>query len=85
MVGDVVSSAKKLLEKMRVNPRDWKIDHLETVAERYGIDVRKRGGSHVVFTHRNWVELLTVPARRPIKPVYVKKFVAMVSDLEEKK
>jgi hypothetical protein len=36
----------KLLAKMRANPRDWRMELLETVAKRHGIEVRKTGGSH---------------------------------------
>ncbi len=75
-------ATKKTLEKMRQNPRDWRIEQLETVAAYYGIKVRKSGGSHVVFDHPLWVELLCVPAHRPIKPVYVKKLVALLDLLE---
>jgi len=41
-----MSKADKLLAKMRANPRDWRIEDLEAVAKRHGIDVRKTGGSH---------------------------------------
>jgi len=74
----------KKLEKMRTNPRDWRIDQLETIAEHYGIKVRKSGGSHVVFDHSAWVELLCIPAHRPIKPIYVKKLVDLIDFLENK-
>lgn len=64
------------------NPLDWRIEQLETVAKHYGIMVRKSGGSHVVFDHPSWVELLCVPAHRPIKPIYVKKFTTLIELLE---
>ena len=73
-----MTNAKKFLEKMRNNPRDWRIEQLETVAKYYGTNIRKSGGSHVVFDHPNWIELLCVPAHRPIKPVYIKKFLALI-------
>ncbi len=69
---------------MRNNPKDWRIDQLEAIAKHYGIVVRKTGGgSHVIFNHPRWIELLTVPARRPIKPVYIKKFVSLIDLLED--
>ena len=67
-----MTSEEKILQKMRNNPRDWRIEELETLAKTYGITVRKSGGSHVVFTHPEWVQMLCVPARRPIKPIYIK-------------
>lgn len=69
---------------MRRNPRaDWKIGDLETVAAQHGFRVRKGGGSHVVFLHNDLEEALTVPARKPIKPVYVQRFVKLVDKLRE--
>jgi hypothetical protein len=63
---------------MRNNPRDWRIGDLEFVAAGFGLNCRKSGGSHVVFDHPNVGEALSVPARRPIKPIYVRRFVALV-------
>lgn len=62
--------SQKLIERMRANPRDWRIEELETVAKSYGVNIRKSGGSHVVFDHPSWVELLSirvvpVGARKP--------------------
>lgn len=68
----------KTLEAMRANPLDWRIGDLETVARAVGVNVRKPSGSHVVFDHPAVVEAVSVPARRPIKPVYVKAFVRLV-------
>jgi predicted RNA binding protein YcfA (HicA-like mRNA interferase family) len=73
---------EKTLSKMKANPKDWRIEQLETVAKQYGVAIRKTGGSHVVFDHNDWVDLLCVPAHRPIKPIYVKKFIALVESLE---
>jgi hypothetical protein len=68
----------KLLARMRRNPRgDWRIEQLKTIAGRHHIPFRQPGTSHVIFAPpgRN---VLSVPARRPIKPVYVRQFVAMI-------
>ncbi len=67
---------------MKANPKDWRIEQLETIAKHYGVGIRKTGGSHVVFDHHDWIELLCVPAHRPIKPIYVKKFIALIESLE---
>ena len=79
----IMAIAQKLLEKMRNNPRDWQIEQLEMIASHYGINVRKPGGSHVVFTHPQWVELLSIPAHRPIKPIYVKKLLSLINVLRD--
>lgn len=76
-----MSKAEKLLEKMRTNPRDWRMESLETVAKRYGIEVRKTGGSHFVFMHPDSELAVTVPFKRPIKPVYITQFLALLDDI----
>lgn len=68
---------------MRRNPRDWRIESLESVAGRYGIQVRKTGGSHFVFLHPDSEIAVTVPFKRPIKPVYIAQFLALVDDIGE--
>lgn len=75
---------EKLLERMRRNPRaDWTIDNLLTVARRVGIEVRNSDGSHHVFSFPGVEEDVTVPYKRPIKPVYIKKFLALVDAARE--
>ena len=76
-----MTSSEKLLQKMRNNPVDWRIEDLETIAKQYDVGIRKSGGSHVVFTHTSWTQMLCVPARRPIKPIYIKKFLLLISEL----
>lgn len=75
----------KLLENMRANPRnDWRMRDVETLANRYGFSISRpmHGSSHVTLRH-NSGSMLTVPARRPIKPVYIRKLVEMIDQLEE--
>lgn len=72
-----MNTAVKLLQAMSENPRDWRIEQLQTVARQHGIDWRQQGSSHCVFIRPDGITL-PVPAHRPIKPVYVKKFVAFI-------
>ncbi len=72
-----MSKADRILNKMQNNPRDWRIDSLKTVARAYNIEWRQRGTSHVVFVRYDG-RTLPVPTRRPIKPIYIKKFVNFV-------
>jgi hypothetical protein len=51
---------------------------LQTVARQFDIDWRHEGSSHCVFVRADG-KTLPVPAHRPIKPVYVKKFVRFVA------
>ncbi|MFZ2949597.1 MAG: hypothetical protein WA003_08945 [Desulfuromonadaceae bacterium] len=79
-----MTTTDKTLARMRNNPRDWRIDDLLTVAERYGIEVRNSGGSHHVFSATGVKDSLCVPAHRPVKPVYVKRFIAMIDSIKER-
>ncbi len=68
---------------MRRHPKtDWRIEQLDTVARAYKVHVKSGHGSHVIFEHTKMVRALSVPARRPIKPVYVRRFLAMIEDIE---
>jgi predicted RNA binding protein YcfA (HicA-like mRNA interferase family) len=78
----LMSKADKLVARMRLNPRDWRMDALETIAARHGIEVRKRGGSHFVFLHPDSELALTIPFKRPIKPVYIRQFLNLLDDIE---
>ena len=75
----------KLLARMKNNPRgDWQISHVETLAKRYGFRISrpKGGGSHITLHHDSGARL-SVPARRPIKPVYIRQLVQLIEHLEE--
>ncbi len=76
-----MGKAEKLLARMRHNPRDWRIDQLTTIALRHGLDMDQNGTSHVIFRHP-LAGRLSVPARRPIKPIYVRLFVEFIDKLE---
>lgn len=52
-------------EKMRSNPRDWRIEQLKSLADAHGVDYRQPGTSNVTFRHPNGVKL-TIPAHKPI-------------------
>ena len=72
-----MNAAAKLLASMRRNPLDWQIGQLQTVARHHGIDWRHDKSSHCVFI-RSDGRILSVPAHRPIKPIYIRKFIELV-------
>lgn len=78
-----MSKAEKLLERMRANPRDWRMESLEAIARRHNIQVRKTGGSHFVFLHPKSDLAVTIPSRRPIKPIYITQFLVLIDDIGE--
>jgi hypothetical protein len=79
-----MTAADKILGRMRNNPTGWRIEDLKTVADRFNIEYRKPGTSHVTFRHPSGAKL-TVPARKPIKPVYVKKFLVLIDEVAHEK
>ena len=69
---------------MNLLRNDWRMRDVETLANRYGLSIRrsKSGGSHVTLRHNSGA-MLTIPARRPIKPMYIRKLVEMIEQLGE--
>ncbi len=51
---------------------------MQSIATRYGIEWRTLGGSHVVFSKSGVDFDLSVPAKRPIKPIYIRLFLEMI-------
>lgn len=79
-----MTAAAKILGRMRNNPTGWRIEDLKTVAEWFNIQYRQPGTSHVTFRHPTGAKL-TIPARKPIKPVYVKKFLQLIDEVTHEK
>ena len=72
---------EKRLEDMRTNPAgDWRIDDVRVVCREFGLVLLapRSGGSHYTVTHRSQHDILSVPARRPIKAVYIRRLVEFV-------
>lgn len=79
-----MAARDKLLERIRRNPRgDWKIGDLTAIAERYEIGTRNPSGSHVIFLPSGG-PILSVPARRPIKPIYIRLFIEMIERVQKR-
>jgi hypothetical protein len=77
-----MANAAKILSKMRKSPRDWRIEDLKVLADHYGIGYRRHGTSHVGF--RFPAGTLPVPAARPIHPVYIRRFVSQIDDMQNR-
>ena len=80
-----IVAAGKMLQRMRKNRLGWRIEELQVVAEANFVEWRRpgRGGSHVIFSAPGVREIVSVPAKRPIKPVYIKQFVALIDAAED--
>ena len=71
-----------LYARMRANPNgDWTMKDVEAVCATNGMTCRPPtgGGSHFKVSHPDFYDILTVPARRPIKSVYIRKLVALIT------
>ena len=75
-----VPSGASLLQEMRKHQAGWRIEDLQIVAAQHFVEWRRprRGGSHVIFSAPGVREIVSVPAKRPIKPIYSKQFVALI-------
>ncbi len=74
------------LERMRRNPTaDWTIGDVEAVCREHGVlcEPSRGGGSHYKIAHLAVRAKLTVPFRRPIKPVYIRQLVALIDAVRE--
>jgi predicted RNA binding protein YcfA (HicA-like mRNA interferase family) len=79
-----VSKSKKRLEKLKQNPKNVSFDDLRLVLEDFGFELKGVVGSHHTFsiTIDNETQILTVPFRRPVKTIYVKKALQLIELIE---
>jgi hypothetical protein len=72
---------------MRDGQSGWRIEEVISVAEANRIAWRRpgRGGSHVIFSAPGVCEVVSIPDKRPIKSVYIRKFVALIDAAKEVK
>ncbi|MDZ4741539.1 MAG: type II toxin-antitoxin system HicA family toxin [Alphaproteobacteria bacterium] len=71
----------KLLARMRQNPAgDWTIQDIKRLCNGIGWECLppSGGGSHWKVTAPGEDAILTVPAKRPVKAVYIRKLLAML-------
>ena len=74
-----MARGEKQLERMRQNPRDWRIEDVRAVCAAFGVAcTAPRKGSHYKVKHHGQAEVLTIPARRPIKPLYIADLVSFI-------
>jgi hypothetical protein len=70
----------RVIDQMRGNPAaDWRIEHVERLCRQIGLTCSPpSGGSHYKVSSHLLATILTIPARKPIKMVYIKLLVAFV-------
>lgn len=68
---------------MRRNPAgDWTIQDIQKLCSGLGWDCLPPtgGGSHWKVAAPGKEMILTIPAKRPIKPIYIRKLLGMLKD-----
>lgn len=81
-----MSGSSKRLDQMARNPQaDWSINDIKTVCADNGFacTAPRGGGSHYKISSPHLNEILTIPARKPILPVYIRAFVGFVRKSRE--
>jgi hypothetical protein len=76
--------AESLLEQMANNPKaGWSIRDVATVCAQHGVACKppRGGGSHYKVYHPQARAILTIPSRRSIKPVYIRRLVDYIKAL----
>lgn len=76
----------KRLERMRRNPTgDWTMSDVEAVCREHGIlcQPARGGSSHYKIAHPAMDAKLTVPFKRPIKSVYIRRLIAFIDAVRD--
>ena len=68
---------------MQNNPAGWRIEDVNKVAKLYNLEMRRPCGSHVMFSHADHPENVSIPDHGEIKRVYIKKFLALVEKVKK--
>jgi hypothetical protein len=79
-----MSKADKLLAQMRQNPAgDWTIEDVQKLCRwlNWPCLPPNGGGSHWKVAVPGSDTILTIPAKRPIKPVYIRKLMEFVKGI----
>jgi predicted RNA binding protein YcfA (HicA-like mRNA interferase family) len=79
-----MSRYDKLLEKMKRNPKDISFVDLKKILEKSGYIGINTGGSHWVFRKDGYLSI-TIPYKRPVKIIYVKKVLEIIGESNDKK
>lgn len=67
---------------MRRNPRDWRIEDVVSVCRAASVECTPPSkGSHYKVKHASNQAILTIPAHRPIKPVYIRELVRFIDQV----
>jgi len=77
-----VSRKDKLLLSLKNNPKNVNFEDLKKLLEDNGYSAENSGGSHWVFRKENY-ESITIPYKRPIKAIYVKRVLLILEETDD--
>lgn len=64
----------KLYKNIKNNPYNVEFRDIDKILTKAGgFEVRNSGSSHYVYYHPDLPDNLTIPKKRPVKPIYIKK------------
>jgi hypothetical protein len=69
-----IDKTRKIITSMKNNPHDRRIEELQNLALRLGITWRHEKSSHCVFIDKAG-KTFPVPAKKPLKAIYIKEFI----------
>lgn len=81
-----MTKREKRLQRIRDNPKHVRFEQLAKLLEDYGITLYRARGSHHIFvgTVGGTTYRLEIPLHKPhVKPVYVKRVLAVIDQIEE--
>ena len=75
-----MSKRQKRLDRIRQNPKNVSLENLRRVLEDYGFEYKRTVGSHYTFCYTvgGETKLFTVPFKRPVKTVYVRRALKLI-------
>ena len=76
-----MSKIDKLISKLRNNPKDTNIDVIRKVLDKYNLEYIWGKGDHLNVKHPSIDYILTIPAHKPIKPIYIIKLLKMIDEI----
>lgn len=74
----IMSKAVKILDKMRANNKNWRIEDIQVIAKHFAVDCRHGSGSHYVFGASDIEEAVCIPNHKPVKEFYIKRFIHFI-------
>lgn len=76
-----MSKKEKLLEAIKNNPNDVDFKDIRKLLEERGFVCRQpnKGSSHFIFTKAG-SEPISIPSKKPIKAIYVKKVLKLIGE-----